>query len=177
MADTNLREKMKKDRRLERLVVISWSRERFRKQQFEAIRSRFLYLPFYLSFFYEGLYDDENTQDVFNVLATLEKIQIDSINQMLVFWWFWSLDRLEKEVSLTQDDITLGLHNIWSLDSKWVEELTQVLDNRFPDSPNALWEIIQDIAAKNMSSVFAFPHLRNAQVGMLRSPEFSVQRF
>ena len=130
----------------------------------------FSLIPLYLGRFFESLSQDPNAEDDFRAFTKADENQLDFIMKMLVLWFFWSLDRLEKRILLSERLIQNGFSQIWEIDDEKLEWLIGQLDSLNPgEQLPFLWNLIFKNILKDETTtgLFSMMHLRNAQIGVL----------
>ncbi len=164
----------------------------------EGVHARFLPIPFYLVAFYEGIGEGSNTKEMLRVLARASDERLDIFNKLLVFWWFWSGDRIMNlnACSLNNSEVQEGLRSIWGISDDARTEFTRMFDaapqynaevrkgaekyiGNISDDVSwagvgalkVLWKFIcsKNVLDDNsLDSLFVLPHLDNAQMGTLK---------
>ena len=135
-------------------------------QKLDKVHPFFSIIPIYLGQFYQGISTDSNTSVILNAFAQIDEQTLDSIDQMLVFWFFWSMDRLAGHYLLNDAKVQYGFKTIWSINEDRQKELIQIFDGLRPEEqPSFLWKLVQKLLGdKSLSPLFALVHLRNAQM-------------
>ena len=163
-----------------KLITIFEPRRETLEKCRDEIQVRFWLVPIYLNTFYEGITKDENTREELHVLSQASEQQIDSLNKLLTFWWFWSADRLEGRTAfvLSSAEVREGLRVIWDIDDSTQDVYTKLFDNCPPAfvTGYVLWNLMCKILKNSeMSLLSVMPHIRNAQVSTLQTLDQILQ--
>lgn len=130
----------------------------------------FSLMPFpYINNFYVGIANDPNTDDVFRSMLQADEASLDSINCTLVFWFFWSMDRLQGFPLLNDPKVRLGFVQVWGLGDTSLDYLIKHFDELpLGQQPLSVWGMIsKDLHNTSLSPIFGTIHIRNAQVNTL----------
>ena len=86
----------------------------------------------YLRLFFSGIADDSNCKDLLKVLAQGNRETIRQISKLLVFWFFYSLDRdvlRGNDDFLENSDVRTYFKRVWFLYDSELYHFTNSLDN------------------------------------------------
>lgn len=135
-----------------------------------SIHPLFRVMQSYLSMYYQGICDDPNTRDVLHAYAHATTDAIQRADALIVFWFFWSLDRLEGVSLLDQDGVKIGMATIWGIHKSSFEHLVQSFDALSDEQRTTyLWKLIAgNLGNEFLSSMFGLLHIRNAQIRVLK---------
>lgn len=146
-------------------------------RQPEQINIYFVLTPIYLALFFKNIMGDADAKDELQAFALASEQELDKISRMLVFWWFYSLDRIVGNPLLSETNVRRGLSNIWDFSDEQIENLINKLD-ALPKEKVAMfpWRYICEVLGNDsLSFLFIGEHLNNAQIRVLRDPEDAMR--
>lgn len=129
-----------------------------------SVHPLFTTAQMYVANFYMGIIADPNTRDLMRAMSKSDEESLDRINCMLVFWFFWVMERWQGHQLFVLPQVRLGLSRIWSIDDKLLDELIE----RFAAIPVEeqslqVWKYVQwALNDTSLSPVFGLVHLGGA---------------
>ena len=136
-----------------------------RKLRAGTLHPFFLTIPIYLGTFFNGVFEDPKTNDIFEVLSKSDSHTILQVLQLLIFWHFWFADSTFDFHLLSNSAVRQDLDDIWSIKPSVLQAL---MDNFAKTSPNEdlimLWGLItSEMGRDDLLPIFIYAHLANAQ--------------
>lgn len=128
----------------------------------------------FIGLFFHHIANDVNTKEILHKLASANDMQLNLINRLLTFWWFWSLDRYFGKNTLNMEPVKKGFLSIYGLSEIDLEQTAKHFDEKQPFEVRELWNMICGALCDNsLSPMFAFVHLDSAQTEILH--KFNVK--
>lgn len=167
------------------------------------LQAHFMWSFMFVGKFYRGVGMDPDASADLRILAHASDSQLDALNKLLAFWWFWAGHHLADRpgFAVEQDVIREGLRTIWGLNDAKQMEYKSLLDNPSPLPPmdKSVQEAIASmnngvvpiahmpvevlralmknaLESQELSLLFVAPHLRNSQVELLQEIDRVIQR-
>jgi hypothetical protein len=160
-----------------KLSAVALPRNLRMQGQSERVHTMFALTPLYLGMFFNGIAEDYEAANELRMFAAASEEQLDTISQMLVFWWFYALDRFEGQQNLSNPDVREGLRNIWGFSEEGIER-SRMLPDATPEEelvPLIFSFISRTLRTQPLNLPIVSSHLHRAQMRALRDPEGAVR--
>lgn len=146
-----------------KISAISLERNKKTWELKETIHPLWIMVAPYLGLIFQGIADDSNCKEVFNVFVKADEKSLNQVSKLLVFWFFWSLDRHAGYNDMLQDAKTKEYFlKIWNLNSEEFEKLIHLFDNaKGPGGSSLLLLklICEKLNAENLATIFTLRHV------------------
>lgn len=147
------------------------------ERQTEQVKIQFVLTPIYVALFFKNIMRDPGAQDELHAFAIASEQELNNISRMLVFWWFYAIDRIVGNPLLSDINVRRGLRDIWDFSENQLEELINNTD-AIPKEKVAMfpWRYIcQTLNRDSLSFLAINGNLHNAQMRVLRDPEEAMR--
>ncbi len=135
-----------------------------------AVLTHYAISATYLGDFYYRIAEDANCSDILTALANASEEQLDSVDLVLIFFWFYARDRICGDGCLSDKDVLVCLAYVWGLGSDRFINLVKQFDTIGPERIffHPLMVCYAIIDHPDLSPLFVAKHLRDAFMKTIR---------